>query len=78
MRICGRHILPNIASALIVQFTLNFPETILLETSMSFLGLGIQPPLASLGLMLGSGRDYLLTAWCITVFPGLMIFLPHW
>ncbi len=74
LRIYGRHILPNIASALIVQFTLNFPETILLETSMSFLGLGIQPPLTSLGLMLGSGRDYLLTAWWIAVFPGLMIF----
>jgi len=75
VRIYGRHVLPNIASALIVQFTLNFPETILLETSMSFLGLGIQPPLTSLGLMLGSGRDYLLTAWWIAVFPGLMIFL---
>lgn len=75
LRIYGRHVLPNIASALIVQFTLNFPETILLETSMSFLGLGIQPPLTSLGLMLGSGRDYLLTAWWIAVFPGLMIFL---
>lgn len=75
VRIYGRHVLPNIASALIVQFTLNFPETILLETSMSFLGLGIQPPLTSLGLMLGSGRDYLLTAWWIAVFPGVMIFL---
>ncbi|MFN4282094.1 MAG: ABC transporter permease [Alphaproteobacteria bacterium] len=74
-RVYGRHVLPNIASALIVQFTLNFPETILLETSMSFLGLGIQPPLTSLGLMLGAGRDYLLTAWWIAVFPGLMIFL---
>lgn len=75
VRIYGRHILPNIASALIVQFTLNFPETILLETSMSFLGLGIQPPLTSLGLMLGSGRDYMMTAWWIAVFPGAMIFL---
>lgn len=75
MRVYGRHVLPNIASALIVQFTLNFPETILLETSMSFLGLGVQPPLTSLGLMLGAGRDYLITAWWIAVAPGVMIFL---
>ena len=70
-----RHILPNISSVLIVQFTLNFPQTILLETSLSFLGLGIQPPLTSLGQMLGSGRSYLITAWWIAVFPGILIFL---
>jgi peptide/nickel transport system permease protein len=60
---------------LIVQFTLNFPQTILLETSLSFLGLGIQPPLTSLGQMLGAGRSYLLTAWWIAVLPGSIIFL---
>lgn len=70
----GRHILPNVASALVVQMTLNFPETILLETSLSFLGLGIQPPMTSLGNMLGYGRDYLLDAWWIAVAPGLAIF----
>ena len=70
-----RHILPNISSVLIVQFTLNFPQTILLETSLSFLGLGIQPPLTSLGQMLGSGRSYLITAWWIAVLPGIIIFL---
>jgi len=69
------HILPNISSVLIVQFTLNFPQTILLETSLSFLGLGIQPPLTSLGQMLGAGRSYLLTAWWIAVLPGSIIFL---
>jgi peptide/nickel transport system permease protein len=74
MRIYGRHILPNIASALIVQFTLNFPSTILLETSLSFLGLGIQPPLTSLGQMLGAGRNHLIFAWWISVIPGLIIF----
>ena len=74
-RIYGRHILPNILSVLIVQFTLNFPQTILLETSMSFLGLGIQPPLTSLGQMLGAGRRHLLLAWWIAVLPGVMIFL---
>ncbi len=75
LRIYGRHILPNIASVLIVQFTLNFPQTILLETSLSFLGLGIQPPLTSLGQMLGGGRSHLIFAWWIAVFPGLTIFL---
>ena len=48
-----RHVLPNILSVLVVQFTLNFPQVILLETSLSFLGLGIRPPLTSLGQMLG-------------------------
>jgi len=70
-----RHILPNILSVLVVQFTLNFPQVILLETSLSFLGLGIRPPLTSLGQMLGAGRAYLTTAWWIAVLPGMVIFL---
>jgi peptide/nickel transport system permease protein len=74
-RVILRHLLPNIAAALVVQATLNFPGTILLETSLSFLGLGVQPPGTSLGLMLGEGRRYLLNAWWIAVFPGLAIFL---
>lgn len=74
-RIVFRHLLPNIAAALVVQATLNFPGTILLETSLSFLGLGIQPPGTSLGLMLGEGRNYLLNAWWIAVLPGIVIFL---
>jgi len=75
LRVYGRHVLPNVVSALVVQLTLNFPETILLETALSFLGLGIQPPLTSLGLMLGSARDYLAVAWWMAVFPGMAIFL---
>ncbi len=74
-RIYLRHILPNVASAIIVNMTLNFPETILVETSLSFLGLGIQPPLTSLGNMVGFGRDYLLTAWWIVVLPSIVIFV---
>lgn len=70
-----RHILPNILSPLIVQLTINFPETILFETSLSFLGLGIRPPMTSLGQMLGDGRDYLVTAWWLAVAPGMAIFL---
>lgn len=70
-----KHVLPNVAAALIVQVTLTFPQIILLETSLSFLGLGIQPPNTSLGQILGDGRDYLSTAWWISVWPGVLIFV---
>lgn len=72
-RILLKHILPNIASALVVNMTLNFPGMILLETSLSFLGVGVQPPMSSLGTMLGFGRDYLTTAWWIAVVHGVAI-----
>lgn len=72
-RILLKHILPNIASAFVVNMTLNFPGMILLETSLSFLGVGVQPPMSSLGTMLGFGRDYLTTAWWIAVVPGVAI-----
>lgn len=72
-RILLKHILPNIASALVVNMTLNFPGMILLETSLSFLGVGVQPPMSSLSTMLGFGRDYLTTAWWIAVVPGVAI-----
>jgi peptide/nickel transport system permease protein len=74
-RLYLKHVLPNVASALIVQVTLTFPQIILLETSLSFLGLGIQAPQTSLGQILGDGRDYLSTAWWISVWPGTVIFL---
>ena len=74
-RIYLRHVLPNILPALMVQFTINLPGTILLETTLSFLGLGVQPPMTSLGQMLGLGRDYLLQAPWIAIAPGLTIFL---
>lgn len=75
LRIYLRHILPNIAGPLIVQLTVNFPEIILLESGLSFLGLGIQPPATSLGLMVADGRNYLAIAWWLTAIPGLMIVL---
>ena len=75
LRIYGRHILPNIANALIVNMTLNFPQTIMMETSLSFLGLGIQPPMTSLGNMVGFGRDFLLNAWWLATIPAMVIFL---
>lgn len=73
-KVYARHLLPNILPALMIQFTINLPGTILLETSLSFLGLGVQPPMTSLGQMLGYGRDYLLQAPWIAVAPGLIIF----
>jgi peptide/nickel transport system permease protein len=74
-RIYLRHILPNIAGPLTVQLTVNFPEIILLESGLSFLGLGIQPPATSLGLMVADGRNYLAIAWWLTALPGLIIVL---
>lgn len=75
VRIHLRHILPNIASVLIVNMTLNFPSTVLLETSLSFLGVGVQPPLSSLGTMLSFGREHISTAWWISFAPGITIFI---
>lgn len=75
LRIYLRHVLPNIAGPLIVQLTVNFPEIILLESGLSFLGLGIQPPATSLGLMVADGRNYIAIAWWLTALPGLIIVL---
>jgi peptide/nickel transport system permease protein len=75
MRIYLRHVLPNVAGVLIVNATIGFPEVILLETALSFLGLGIQPPLSSLGSMLSYGRSYLDNAWWIAVLPGIVLSL---
>ncbi len=75
LRIYGRHVLPNIASTLIVTATLSFPETILLESGLSFLGLGVQPPLTSLGNMVGYGREYLTRAPWILLSPSAVIIL---
>lgn len=74
-RIYLRHILPNVVSVALVQFTVNMPLTVLLETALSFLGLGVQSPLTSLGQIMSEGRDRLLTAWWLTLFPGVIIFL---
>jgi len=74
-RIYGRHVLPNIASTLIVSMTLSFPEVILLESGLSFLGLGVQPPATSLGNMVGYGREYLTRAPWILLAPAGTIVL---
>jgi peptide/nickel transport system permease protein len=74
-RIVWRHILPNILSPLIVVATLDLARTIILESTLSFLGLGIQPPTPSWGGMLSDGREYLLSAWWIATFPGVALML---
>ncbi|TLS38733.1 ABC transporter permease [Pseudalkalibacillus caeni] len=86
IRIISRYILPNIISSFIVIATLNVATTIILESSLSFLGLGIQPPDVSWGLMLSDGREYLATSWWVATFPGVaititvlgIIFLGDW
>jgi len=75
LRIYARHIFPNVSNIIIVQFTLNFPEKIIVETSLSFIGLGIQPPETSLGSMMAYGRGYLMSHWWMAVIPGIVIFL---
>jgi peptide/nickel transport system permease protein len=72
-RVYLRHILPNIASTLIVSMTLVFPEVILLESGLSFLGLGVQPPMTSLGNMVGYGREYITRAPWIMLAPSFTI-----
>ncbi|MQA91132.1 MAG: ABC transporter permease subunit [Gemmatimonas sp.] len=72
-RIILRHILPNTLAPVIVYATLGIGTTILIEATLSFLGLGVQPPTPSWGNMIADGRDALLTAWWISTFPGLAI-----
>jgi peptide/nickel transport system permease protein len=74
-RIALGHVLRNVLPVVIVNWTISLPEVILLESSLSFLGLGIQPPNASLGNMVGLGRDSVVTAWWIATMPGITIFI---
>ena len=75
VRIILRHIIPNTLAPVIVYTTLGIGNTILVEASLSFLGLGVQPPTPSWGNMISDGRDALVTAWWIATFPGLAIVL---
>ncbi|MBI3941614.1 MAG: ABC transporter permease [Chloroflexi bacterium] len=72
-RIMMRYVLPNIAAPLIVQATLSFSTAILSEATLSFLGLGTQPPDPSWGTMLGAGRKYMELAPWVAIYPGLAI-----
>jgi peptide/nickel transport system permease protein len=70
-----RHILPNALAPVFVSATFGVAGAILLESGLSFLGLGVQPPYASWGNILTAGKDYITQAWWLTVMPGLSIFL---
>jgi peptide/nickel transport system permease protein len=74
-RIIWRHLLPNSLAPLLVQLSLGMGQVILIEASLSFLGLGAQPPTPSWGAMLSNGRAYLLVAPWQTLFPGVAIML---
>jgi len=74
-RILMRHILPNILAPLIVLATLEFGLMILFEGGLSFLGLGVQPPMPSWGSILSVGRNYISSAWWIVTLPGICLFV---
>jgi peptide/nickel transport system permease protein len=74
-RVIFRHILPNLLSPLSTLAILEFAAVVLAEASLSFLGLGIQPPASSWGLDVATGRQYIFTAWWLVTFPGIAIAL---
>jgi peptide/nickel transport system permease protein len=73
--ILWRHILPNVLGPLVVATTLSIGDVILFESVLSFLGLGVQPPLASWGSMLSNAQELIASAPLLAVYPGMMIFL---
>jgi peptide/nickel transport system permease protein len=75
LRIILIHILPNVLGAIVVVGTLELARAILLESSLSFLGMGVQPPTPSWGRMLAEGRTFISSHWWIATFPGLAIAL---
>lgn len=85
-RIAVRHILPNILAPVIVLSTLSIATAIIAESSLSFLGLGAQPPTITWGSMLADGREHVATSWWLATFPGVaitvsvlgIIFLGDW
>ena len=72
--VLGRHILPNMTSTLLVQATVTIPAAIIAEAALSFLGLGVQPPTPSWGVMLADAQSYLSEAPQLALYPGLAIF----
>ena len=75
VRLVFRQIVPNLVSTIVVIATLQVAQVIILESFLSFLGLGVQPPTPAWGNMLGEGRVYMLNSWWIATFPGLAIFV---
>jgi len=74
-RVIVRHVLPNVLSSLVVIATLELARAIVLEATLSFLGLGVQPPTPSWGGMVHEGREYLDSAWWISTAPGIVLML---
>jgi len=70
-----RHIFPNVVPTLIVLFSLSIPEAIMWESSLSFLGVGVQPPEASWGLLVAKGKEYLFAAPLVAIMPGVAILI---
>lgn len=70
-----KHIFPNVIPSLIVLFSLSIPDAIMWESSLSFLGVGVQPPEASWGLLVAKGKEYLLQAPIVAIAPGVAILL---
>ena len=74
-RLIFRHLLPNSLTPIIVSFVLGVASAVLVESGLSFLGLGVQPPRASWGNILTDGKEYIQFAWWLSLFPGLAILL---
>jgi ABC-type dipeptide/oligopeptide/nickel transport system permease subunit len=75
LAVLGRHILPNAMTPVIVQATFHVALAIIIEASLSFLGLGVQPPRPTWGVMIADGRRYLPGEWWISTFPGIAIMI---
>jgi len=75
LRLIFRHLLPNSLTPIIVSFVLGVASAVLIESGLSFLGLGVQPPQASWGNILTDGKEYIQFAWWLSLFPGLAILL---
>jgi peptide/nickel transport system permease protein len=71
--IMAQHIFPNVVPTLIVLFSLSIPDAIMWESSLSFLGVGVQPPMSSWGLLVSAGKEYLLQAPMVAIAPGVAI-----
>jgi peptide/nickel transport system permease protein len=74
-RLIFRHLLPNSLTPIIVSFVLGVASAVLVESGLSFLGLGVQPPQASWGNILTDGKEYIQFAWWLSLFPGVAILL---
>ena len=74
-RLILQHVLPNVAASIIVITTLEVAQMIIAEASLSFLGLGVQPPTPTWGGMVSEGRTFIATRWWLSTVPGTMIML---